>query len=242
MGWRTAGAQRDQSLVADGGLERFSGHYPRIEGVGADAKITQLRGQHAGQPRHRCLASTVGITPAPLARRHRWVAFAGARGDIDHHSAAARDHVFGHRPGQQERGQDVALEHPLQGLRLQVHEPGIEVTALIDRVVDQHVDAPVLGQYRLAGVERRSAVEQVHRHHENAETEFAQRLGGAVEAAGQRRPVGIAQGVFMVFAFVEGTGADRQVETGTGERQCRLAANTPAGAGNECHFVHGYSF
>ncbi|MNP07881.1 hypothetical protein D3C76_999270 [compost metagenome] len=134
------------------------------------------------------------------------------------------------------------MEHPLQGLRLQVHESGVEIAALVDRVVDQYVDAPVLGQYRLAGVQGRGAVEQVHRHHEHPATELAQHLRSAVEAAGQRRPGGIAQGMFMLFALIESAGADCQVETGAGEGQRRLAADTPAGASDECHFVHGSSF
>jgi hypothetical protein len=77
-------------------------------------------------------------------------------------------------------------------------------------------------------VQRRIAVEQVHRHHEHSATKLAQGLRRAVEAAGQWCPGGVAQGMFMVFALIEGTGADRQVETGAGERQRRLATDTMA--------------
>ena len=68
-------------------------------------------------------------------------------------------------------------------LRREVGDPVEGADALVDRVVEQHVDAAPLLEHRGRQRDHRVAVEQVHRHDQRALTALLDLLGGALEAA-----------------------------------------------------------
>ena len=108
--------------------------------------------------------------------------------------------------------------------------------ALVDRVVEEHVDAAPLLEHGGGQRQHGVAVEQVHRHDQGAPAALLDLLGGALEAARHDDGAAILAhggGVGRAVALLDGAGADDDVEAGLGQRERAGAADAAARAGDD---------
>src|SRR5262249_10299031 len=129
----------------------------------------------------------------------------------------------------------VAEQHLLDevdgGVLERVHVPGPHVAA----VVDQDVDAPEALERRGDGRRPVLAASEIELDDEGVDTEGSDLAGGLLQAAGERRGVGLPDGRRMLEAFRarhRARGED-EIEPAPGELQGAAAADAAARPGDE---------
>jgi hypothetical protein len=136
------------------------------------------------------------------------------------------------RLGDGELREHVALEELVQVVLVELEQLDHRALALVDGVVDEHVDAAEVVEGLLRAADERLAVEHVHLDGVAAHTVRLDRLDGGVEPTGNRDG---RVGVDAAFAVLQRAGGDRDVVAGLGQLDRGGLADAPAGAGHECY-------
>lgn len=138
------------AAIAQRGGHGFGGDHARVDAVGAQALLAQLAVDAARQADQPGLGRPIGKTPAALVCRQRRVVLAGARADVDDLPAALLQQVRQQPSTRVKRCQQIALQ-VRSIIVLQVEQQRVHLAVLVNGVVDQQVDAPVMRQH---GIQR----------------------------------------------------------------------------------------
>ena len=215
-----------------------------VDVEGDEALRRELHVQLPGDAQERGLRRAVAEPPPALARGRGWVHGGGGRRHVHDATAAAFEHAR-HDELDEVELVDVVADHELgRGVEVELEHAVHPTGPLVDRVVDQRVDASPFVEHGVDhGVDRR-AVEEVHRHRERALAR-GPRWPAAVESrlpsttvvsCGSRDRAGRHAAV----ALVHRARRDGDVVACVGERERGGPSDAPARAGHESDGSSGH--